>query len=159
MILAGIAFALLSALALAGLVANRVPWQAKLVVIALVPAYGFLLWHAFSSQAGWPVATHLPKQALLVSSVVQEPTAIYVWLIPEPPARLPFDYRPSDGEPRAYRIPYSRRQAAALQAAAAAQKRGARIGVSLVHGDGSHIPRTFFRPYDFRASLPSKEAP
>jgi len=165
MIAAGIAFALLSALALAGLAANRVPWQAKLVVIALVPAYGFLLWHGIYSQAGWPVAKNLPKRALLVSYVVDEPDSIYVWMIPEPESRLPFDYKPSDGEPRAYRLPYSRTEHGELEEAGKAQAQGQQVALELV-GDGAgnpsrgtRIPKRYYRVYPFPTPLPPKEAP
>lgn len=159
MILAGVTASLLLGISLAALVANRIPWQTKLPLVIAGPAFGFLLWHGISSQAGWPVAKHLPKQALLVSSVTIEPKAIYVWLIPEPPGRLPFDYTPSDGEPRAYRLPYSREQQAALQQAAAAQAQGKHVQLRRVRkqGSGTHIPRSLYRAYSFPAPLPPKE--
>jgi hypothetical protein len=65
------------------------------------------VWNALDSFSGWPTDQRPPARALLVSRTVDEPKAIYVWLVAPAPSGV-FAYLPDKAAPRAYRLPYSR---------------------------------------------------
>ena len=91
-------------------------WPLKLFLTGFLALYSLETWQALGSYAGWPAAERMPQRALLLSATVREPNpskgdpgAIFLWVIPlnmDDPD--PFSYTPVSGEPRAYRIPYSR---------------------------------------------------
>lgn len=102
-----VAFVLLAALLLWFVIGSRGAWWLKLPVIAGTCAFTFAVWDALDSFDGWATGQALPARAVFVSGVVDEPDAIYLWLIaPTEPGVL--GYRPQGAEPRAYRLPYTR---------------------------------------------------
>lgn len=130
-----IGFILLAALLCWMLIGAKGSWWLKLATILIVPAFGLAVWAAISSYKGWPTADEPPEKAVLIWGVVREPDprhddpgAIYLWLMPvreEGELDLnPFDYTAGGGEPRSYKMPYTRQLHDALTAAQAAAKEG-----------------------------------
>jgi hypothetical protein len=131
-----VAFILLSALLCWMLIGARGKWWLKLATILIVPAFGIAVWAAISSYKGWPTADEPPEKAVLLCGAVHEPDAkrddpgvIYLWLAPLPeagaaPSLNPFDYLSGGGEPRSYKLPYTRQLHDALNGAQAAAKDG-----------------------------------
>ncbi len=118
-----ISFVVISALLLWAVIYARGPWAVKLALIFTVPVFGVVVWHSLESYRGWPANVSPPADASMVAQYVDEPNAIYLWLIP-----------PGEDKPRAYRIPYTR---AAHEQAAKAQeiaKRGGRAGFRKTRG-------------------------
>ena len=116
-----ISFLLISALMLWLLIGAKGPWKIKLVASVIVPFFMFAVWHALGSYEGWPVRTSLPHKSVLIADEVIEPDVlthqpgvIYVWLIPINGSTQILGYHPTEGEPRAYRLPYSRQLQNAL---------------------------------------------
>lgn len=102
-----IAFLLIAGLLLWFVIGSRGAWWLKLPVVVGTCAFTFAVWDALGSFDGWATVREPPARALFVSAVVDEPDAIYVWLIaPLEPGVL--GYRPRAGEPRAFRLPYTR---------------------------------------------------
>ncbi len=103
-------------------------WALKAFLTVFVAFYSLEVWNALDSYLGWAAREPMPQRALLVSAMVREPNpakrddgAIFLWVVPlaqDEPG--PFAYEPISGEPRAYRLPYSRamheQTAAAMQA-------------------------------------------
>jgi len=121
-----LAFILLSAVLCLLLIGSKWRWWQKLLLIVIVPAFGLILWSALGSYKGWPTSDPLPERALVYHSLIREPEprtqdpgAIHVWLVDldeNPDTGLnPLEYAPPDGEPRAYRLPYTRAMHEALQ--------------------------------------------
>lgn len=102
-----IGFVLLAGLLLWFVIGSRGAWWLKLPAIVVTSLFTFAVWDALDSFNGWPTAQTPPPRALLLSSSVDEPRAIYVWLM-APKARGPLEYRADGAEPRSYRLPYSR---------------------------------------------------
>lgn len=102
-----IAFVLVVALLLWFVIGSDGPWWLKLPVLVSTCLFTFAVWDALDSFSGWPTAETPPARSLLLSSTVDEPRAIYLWLIaPRRPGLL--DYRAGAAEPRSYRLPYTR---------------------------------------------------
>ena len=91
-------------------------WPLKLLLTGFLALFSLEVWKALDSYSGWPAKEELPQRALLLDARVREPNpakhdagAIFLWVVPlgqDDPD--PFSYRPISGEPRAYRLPYSR---------------------------------------------------
>jgi hypothetical protein len=118
-----IAFALLGGLLLWFVVGSRGPWWLKLGAIVVTMGFTFVVWDALDSFSGWPTDATPPDRALLLSSEVDEPNAIYVWVLGYDGGGA-LGYRPHDVEPRGYRLPYSRALHAELDRATALAKAG-----------------------------------
>jgi hypothetical protein len=118
-----VGFALLGGLLLWFVIDSRGAWWMKLPAIVVTCLFTFVAWHALGSFSGWPTTQLPPARALLVASSIDEPTAIYVWLQPENDNGL-LGYRPTRGEPRAYRLPYSPELHAEIDRATKLAKRG-----------------------------------
>lgn len=113
-----LAFILLAVLLCWHLIASRGRWGVKLFLIATVPSFGLAVWASIASYRGYPTTEDPPEKAQLLWAEVREgnqrsqnPGRIFLWLVPlvDAPGRpLPFDYAHEDGEPRAYRVPYTR---------------------------------------------------
>jgi hypothetical protein len=111
--LAAATFLALGSMLLWSIIVGRGRWLPKLAAVVAVGAFSWLLWGSASSFTGWPTASGPPKAALFLSGVVIEPDgdregAVYVWLIPPREENGVYEYKPKGGEPRAYRLPYSR---------------------------------------------------
>ncbi len=130
-----VAFILLAALLCWMLIGAKGKWWLKLLTILIVPSFGLAVWASISSYKGWPTTDEPPEKALLVWGVVHEPDprtgnpgVIYLWLTPireDSGGTLnPLGYESRNGEPRAYRLPYSRQLHDALTGAQAAAKEG-----------------------------------
>ena len=113
------AFILLSAVLCLLLIGSKWRWWQKLALIVIVPAFGLIVWSSIESYKGWPTAAEPPGRSLVHWVLVREPDparndpgAIYVWLSPldeETSSRLnPLDYDSPPGDPRSYKLPYSR---------------------------------------------------
>jgi hypothetical protein len=102
-----IGFVLLAGLLLWFVIGSRGAWWVKLGAIVVASTFTFAVWDALGSFSGWPTEQDLPSRSLLLSSSVDEPKAIYVWVIPPSPSGV-LAYKADTSEPRAYRLPYSR---------------------------------------------------
>jgi hypothetical protein len=134
-----IAFALLGGLLLWFVVGSRGPWWLKLGAIVVTMGFTFVVWDALDSFSGWPTDATPPDRALLLSSEVDEPNAIYVWVLGYDGGGA-LGYRPHDVEPRGYRLPYSRALHAELDRATALAKAGRQVELrrqGAVRGTGS----------------------
>ena len=98
----------------------KAPWQAKLVLVVSLPTFGLVVWKALPSYQGWPTSQTLPEKAAMMGGAIHEPRpgsndtgAIYLWLVPLKDkvvnGETILSYDRPNGEPRAYRLPYSRR--------------------------------------------------
>ena len=135
-----IGFAILSGLLLWAVIYARGPWLAKLALIVTVPLYGVFVWHSIEQWKGYPAAVDPPKEAALVAQLVDEPRAIFVWLV-----------APGEDIPRAYELPYSR--AAHQQLANAQALLEAGVSVGFLHNQG------LYEAYELPPGLPSKKNP
>lgn len=91
-------------------------WAVKGFLTVFLIFYSLETYRALPSYSGWPARETMPQRALLLHAVVREPNpskhdpgAIFLWVVPlgqDDPG--PFSYRPVSGEPRAYKLPYSR---------------------------------------------------
>jgi len=91
-------------------------WPLKILLTGFLAFFSLETWRALDSYSGWPAKEAMPQRALLLHAVVREPNpakhdagAIFLWVVPlgqDDPG--PFAYEPISGEPRAYKIPYSR---------------------------------------------------
>lgn len=145
-----IGLVLLDALLLWALVYGRGHWAPKVAAIVVVLGFNFGVWHALDSFKGWPTTDTPPARAQFIEAVVHEPDtqtgdpgAIYLWLVPLTNPGTPLGYQQSNGEPRAYRLPYSEQLYKQVIQAQAAKKRGhgqpviARRVTRRGHGHGS----------------------
>lgn len=121
-----IAFALLGGLLLWFVVGSRGAWWLKLFAIGVTSAFTFVVWNALDSFSGWPTDATPPARSLLLSSSVDEPHAIYVWVVGYKDG-CAFGFHPRDTEPRGYRLPYSRALHAEIDRAAALAKQGVQV--------------------------------
>lgn len=111
-----VGFAILAAILCWFLAHAKGSWWLKAALIVLLTGFGLETWRALDSYAGWPARETLPKRSLLISAMVREPNpsrndpgAIFVWVQPlSLPDTGAFTYRPVSGEPRAYRLRYTR---------------------------------------------------
>lgn len=96
---------------------KRWKWWLKLPLVILVPAFCLAVWWSIASYKGWPTTAELPQKSLVMSGIVREPEpanddpgAIYLWLVPfdESASSNPLDYQAPRGEPRSFKLPYSR---------------------------------------------------
>jgi hypothetical protein len=151
-------FVLLAGILLWLLAAARGPWQVKLVLIVTVPTFGVAVWHALGTFKGYPVPHAPPPEAILLASVVKEPApgqpgAIYLWLVPTATGSAnPLAYR-SDGEPRAYVVPYTRQLHEQAQTARRLAASGRRVLLRR-GGTGQPIPAGHYRAYPQPAPAP-----
>ena len=129
-----VAFTLVTALLLWFVIGSRGKWFIKLPMIVLVPAFMIVVWFSLSSFSGWPTIQSPPKAALYVYGYAIEPDpnqniggAIYVWLVPPKVHGGVFDYAPKTGEPRSYKLPYSKQLEAQVQGANAAVAHGQQV--------------------------------
>jgi hypothetical protein len=154
-----IGFALVGGLLLWFVIGSRGRWWIKLPTIVVTSLFTFIVWHALDSFSGWPTAQMPPPRALMLGSSVDEPRAIYVWLL-VPSAPGPLEYRPDGGEPRAYRLPYSRELHEQVDRASKLASKGQPVELEVVPGHNSgRNARFVVRRYQLPAtSLPRKDA-
>jgi hypothetical protein len=136
-----IAFILLAATLCLLLIGSKWKWWQKLALIVIVPSFGLAVWASLSSYKGWPTTERPPTKSLVYWTLIREPDpkhgdpgAIYVWVKPLDGAKAapnPLGYVPPDGEPRAYRLPYSRELHFGLQSAQRAIQEGRPIVLDL----------------------------
>jgi hypothetical protein len=124
-------------------------------------AFTFVLWDALGSFSGWPTDSGPPDRAMLVASSVDEPKAIYVWVI-APSGHGPFVYRPDTGEPRAFRLPYSRELHEEIEKAAQMTARGQQVEIRRTtrngqSGSSGHRPSRSFRVYRLPPPAPPRK--
>lgn len=111
-------------------------WTLKLAFIVLLVGFGLEVSKSLDSYAGWPTSEDLPSTGQLLGAVIREPNAqtgdrgaIIVWVRPlEPPVSALFREDPSPDEPRAYRIPYSRKMHEEVEGAMQAIRNGQVVG-------------------------------
>lgn len=114
-----IAFIILSAVLCWLVISLKGKWWIKLILILIVPSYGLLVWKSIPSYQGWATSAEIPEKGLFLQGMVREPEpnegdpgAIYVWLLPlsseVTDVQTFLDYRGKMGEPRAYKLPYTR---------------------------------------------------
>jgi hypothetical protein len=113
-----IAFLILSAVLIFVFIdPKRWRWWLKLPLVVLVPAFCLAVWWSLASYKGWPTTSALPEKSFVMSGIVREaepaehdPGAIYLWLVPfgEKSSFNPLGYDAPKGEPRSYKLKYSR---------------------------------------------------
>lgn len=142
-----IGFVLIGGLLLWFVIGSRGLWWLKLPLIVLTCVFTFAVWRALDSFTGWPTSTAPPARALLLSSEVDEPDAIYVWLLtPARPGVL--EYRPGATEPRAFRLPYTRTLHHQIDRAQGMARRGQPVELRRVSGqEGEGPSRGRFRVF------------
>ena len=150
-----IMFGLLGGLLLWLLVGARGAWPEKALLVLVVASFAFVVWRSLASLDGWPASARPPDRAVLVASSVDEPRWIYLWLLPEQPHGL-LGYRPASGEPRAYRVRYSRRLHEQLERARRLARIGARVELRRGRGPRGSLSRGTFRAYRLPPGLPPK---
>jgi hypothetical protein len=126
-----IGFYLLFGLLLWFVIGSHGRWTVKLAAIAVSSLFTFIVWDALDTFSGWPTRQSPPERALLVSSTVDEPRAIYVWLVPSNDPGL-LAYQADDREPRSYRLPYSRQLHAQVDMANTLARQGRRVEIRRV---------------------------
>ena len=136
----GIAAALgvLFVIALAALIANRVPWQAKLGLILVAAGFTFFVAHKLSDFEGWPTGQPIAQEVEFLYSVAREPSdgdpgAIYVLVA-------------TDTEPRLYELPYSRGKHEQAEGANRKVKQGVRVAVGRAGGGEPGAARFYELP-------------
>lgn len=109
-----IALVVLAGLLLWFIIGSRGKWWVKLPLIVIVPAFMFLVWASLSSFTGWPSTNTPPNLSQYIYGYTIEPNkvehikgGVYVWLIPQKNQKGIFDYKPTQGEPRAYVLSYT----------------------------------------------------
>lgn len=122
-----IGFILLATVLCMLLIDSRWGWKQKLALIVIVPAFGLGVWASIGSYKGWPTTTEMPKKVMVFWTLVREPDpkngdkgAIFIWALPyyeegEAKSLNPLDYAGPSGEPRAYKLKYSRPLHAGLE--------------------------------------------
>jgi hypothetical protein len=154
-----IGFVLLAGLLLWLVIGSRGPWWLKLPAILCTCLFTFAVWDALDSFSGWPTAQTPPPRALLLSTTVDEPRAIYLWVV-APSSHGFLEYRSEGAEPRAYRLPYSRQLHAQVDRANKLAQSGQPVELRRMRGDAQGRPtRIVVRRYEFPAgSRPRKKS-
>jgi hypothetical protein len=113
-----IAYVLLAALLLVVVLRVRAPWPAKVAAVLVTSIFYCVTFFRIEGLPGWSAAAPLPPQfQLLWARVVdpnpldRDPGAVHVWIEELDAANIP------NGQPRAYRLPYSPTLAAKVEAA------------------------------------------
>jgi hypothetical protein len=113
-----IAYTLLAALLLVIALRARLPWPLKIAIAVLTGAFYCVAFFRTEGLPGWSATAPLPAQfQLLWARVVepnpldQDPGAVHVWVEELDAANIP------NGQPRAYRLPYSPALARKVEAA------------------------------------------
>lgn len=96
--------------------------RTRIAAILVAPLSAFVILVAVHSFEGWPVPSSPPVGSRFVAAVIDEPNAIYLWVIP------------NGSRPRAYRVAYSDALYQQVLNAQAAVRRGEAIRV----GNGRH---------------------
>lgn len=132
-----VGFVMLAGLLLWFVIGSRGAWWLKLPLIVGTCAFTFAVWDAMDSFTGWATGQDPPARALFLRGMVDEPDAIYVWLIAPPEPGL-LAYRPQDGEPRAYRLPYTRQLHERVDRGNELTRRGQRVELRQMQPDGEN---------------------
>ena len=113
-----IAYVFLAALLLVIVLRVRAPWPVKVVTVIVTSIFYCVAFFHIEGLSGWSAAAPLPHQfQLLWARIVdpnpldRDPGAIHVWIEELDAANIP------NGQPRAYRLPYSSALAAKVEAA------------------------------------------
>jgi hypothetical protein len=144
-----LAFILLAAVLCLLLIGSKWKWWQKLALIVIVPSFGLVVWSAIASYKGWPTTSDPPKKSLIFWMLIREPDpahgdkgGIYLWLLPidekASPSVNPLDYSSPAGEPRAYKLPYSRSMHAGLDRAKALMREGQPVVLDFDGKNGSN---------------------
>lgn len=120
-----IAYVLLAALLLVVVLRIRAPWPVKVAMVVVTSVFYCVTFFRIEGLTGWSVAAPLPPQfQLLWARVVdpnpsdRDPGAVHLWVEELDAANIP------NGQPRAYRLPYSSALAAKVEAARAEIMKG-----------------------------------
>ncbi len=149
-----IGLAILDVLLLVAVLRPRLGWLTKLALIVAVLGFNFTVIGAQDSGTGYAAPATPADGAQMVACYVIEPAgssqgAVYVWLLPPDSTGQTFGYKPTAGEPRAYRLPYSRKLQAGCEAAKEAIKRGGlgtRVALRIKKGRrGAKTPVHFYQ--------------
>ncbi len=117
-----LAYLIVTALVLWMALTARGRWWIKALVIAAALLFGLALWRSIESLQGWPVEAPMPDRFEIVWTEAREDNrksgrdgAVYVWaraIAAADPAGRSFSLRlhtrDLPGEPRLYKLPYSR---------------------------------------------------
>lgn len=146
---------LLDALLLWAIVRTRGWWVPKAAAIVIVLGFNFLVWSAGGSFSGWATSDPMPVSSTLTSCYVEEPDgdnpgAIFLWVVPDKTSTSnPLAYQASEGEPRAFRFPYTRDLHE--QCATAQKQMAGGEGVGVIRSrrkqNGREVPKNRIRFY------------
>jgi hypothetical protein len=117
-----LAYVIIVSLLLWTVIATRGTWWFKAAVILFCLLFSVVLWRSLEGLQGWPVEAAMPERFEVKWTLTEEPDkkggrpgVIYVWardLDPRASATTDFPRslvrKVSGGEPRVYRLPYSR---------------------------------------------------
>ena len=158
-----IGFIMLIALLLTVGVRRGGRWYTNVGATVLTLSFCFVVWGSLNSYRGWPIRTGLPTNAIFVGGIVDEPSSVNsdpghidLWLVPVGNQHQLLGYTPSQGEPRAYREPFSVPLEDAVQHAQSLQHGGQPVAFSAqpAHGRsggrgkvGRKISQRLFRAY------------
>lgn len=165
-------FAVLAAILLWFILGSKGKWWAKVPLIIIVPYLGFLTHQIPDTYKGWPTVSNPPVTSTFIGGIVEEPDAvtdsegaIYLWLIPVRGTTSDhgLGYESKNGEPRAYRVPYTRQLHKQVEQAKAEAKRGNAVGVKIIRTSpkrqGQKVPKFLIRFYNLPPGLPPKALP
>lgn len=121
-----LAFVIIAALTLWVVIGCKGYWWLKLIMVSLSIFFSISLWHSLISLQGWPTPQTMPEKFEVKWLDVKEPNqktggkgCIYVWAINLEPDSSPvgttapllgvqLHSKEKSGEPRLYKLPYSR---------------------------------------------------
>jgi hypothetical protein len=119
-------------------------WWIKLPIVVGSTSFVIAVWASLASYRGWPTATKTPEKFVLLWGEVREPNrqigddgAIFLWVVHYSPTKTKpnlFQYSPRPGEPRAHKVPYSRKLHQQIEEAKELIKQGR--GVVMEHEPG-----------------------
>lgn len=168
--LAYVVFAVLAAILLWFLIGTKGKWQYKLPLIILVPYLGFLFSQIPDTYRGWPTVDRPAVTSTYIGGIVEEPDpvahtagVIYIWVIPAKGGSSDhgLGYKSHTGEPRSYKLPYSRELHKEIDQANGIIKKDGRVAVKVSKRtggphSGSHVPKFLVRLYELPPGLPPK---
>jgi len=130
-----ISFLIISAILLWFTIELKGKFLLKVFMVALAGLWTVVLLVALNSYQGWPTTEPMPDKFLVhwvkidePSKRTKEPGAIYLWVTSKSPESDHFlsflGYQAGEGEPRAYKVPYSKGKHKQLQKVMKMLKKG-----------------------------------
>ena len=103
----------------------------RLIIVALVVGYGISMLYTVPTLMGWPIEAQIIPEQTIVSYIIKEPTS-------DNPGYICFWTIKGNGQPRSYKIPYSKKTHKKLLEA---RKKAGRGGVILIQREKGKIKK------------------